>query len=546
MLTVREALELPVLSSAGVVAGHAGLDNQINWVHVVDMADARYEWNRSGVLLLTAGFGLREAPDRQVALVPKLVEQGFAGMVLATGYYFQETPPIIKEKANDLNFPVMETPPDLLFIDVSEAILERIINRQHHLLQQSTKIFTQLTELALQGATLVDLAGTLAGFLRRSITIEDPNFHVLATARQGSVDEARERSVANGRTTPEVAQHLLDSGIYTRLLEQMEPLRVPPIIELGMTMERFVSPIIVDREIYGYIWIIAGNHPLTSLDELALSHGATVAALILFKEQAVREAEEALRGDFFEQLLSKKVSSNFSEQARRLNYRPNQSHQALMIACTAKSGNQNHTLLRYLALWLAQQSCDHTLLIRRDPHLALLIESEEATYGARLAESLIQDINHPVWQLLIGVGTVSEPDKDNSGSVWRSYQEAEEAVRIGVAMGKKEGVITFNELGLLHWLYHLPPDIRANNEYLKRVQIVAAYDVRRGTRLVNTLDVYLDHAGSLVDAAQTLHIHRNTLLHRLERIENLCSMDLRDPLCRLNLHAAVKGYWLHK
>jgi len=62
--------------------------------------------------------------------------------------------------------------------------------------------------------------------------------------------------------------------------------------------------------------------------------------------------------------------------------------------------------------------------------------------------------------------------------------------------------------------------------------------------LLKTLETYLDHGCSLVEAADALYIHRNTLLHRLKRIEELCDVDLRDPMQRLNLHAVVKDYHL--
>jgi purine catabolism regulator len=55
--------------------------------------------------------------------------------------------------------------------------------------------------------------------------------------------------------------------------------------------------------VYGYIWIVAGDHPLTELDELAIDHAATVAALALLKDQAVRESQQAMRGDLLTQLL---------------------------------------------------------------------------------------------------------------------------------------------------------------------------------------------------------------------------------------------------
>ncbi len=546
MLTIHDALKLPVFMPARLVAGHAGLDNLIRWVHIVDIPDTSYEWRRSGVLLLTAGFGLRGDPERQAALVSKLVEQGFAGMVLCVGYYFDQTPEVIREDADRLGFPIIETPPDLLFIEITEAVLERIVNEQYAVLQQSNRIYEQLTDLVLRGANLTDVAETLAGLLQRSVTIEDPTFYILATAQYGPVDEARERSVSNGRTTPEVSQYLFEAEIYSQLLEKMGPMRVSPMPELGMMMERFVAPIIVDREIHGFIWIIAGDHPLTELDELAISHGATVAALILFKEQAVRQAEEALRGDFFDALLRGETEDvAFWEQASRLNLDPERPYQILIVHGSPTVSGSNYPLQDYVNNWL-QNNGRNALLSWRSGDLIVVLESGADTAGRQVAQAMAQDLAHPAQSLLIGVGNPYSLAASETGSIRRSYEEAREALRIGQAMGQTEGVVLFAELGLLHWLYQLPPEKWAGNVYLQRIQALAAYDARRGTKLVQTLEVYLDRGGSLVEAAQALFVHRNTLLHRLERIEKLCEVSLREPLQRLNMHTAVKSYHLHK
>jgi purine catabolism regulator len=546
MLTIRDALELPVFSPARLVAGRAGIDNSIRWVHIIDIPDTSYEWRRHGVLLLTAGFGLRDAPERQAALISKLVEQGFAGMVLCVGYYFDQTPDVIREDADRLGFPVIETPPDLLFIEITEAVLERIVNEQYTVLQQSNRIYEQLTDLVLQGANLSDLAETLAGLLQRSITIEDPSFFILATASYGPVDEARERSVGHGRTTPELSGHLFKVGIYSQLLGKMAPVRVPPMPDWGMTMERFVAPIIVDREIHGYIWIIAGDHPLTELDELAISHGATVAALILFKDQAVRQAEEALRGDFFDALLrGESEGVAFVEQANRLNYDRKRPHQILLIHSSLAVDASSYQLQDLVNNWLRENKLN-ALLNWRDGNLAVVLESEEEKIGQRIGQSIAIALTRPGQTFLVGVGSPSSLNANEAGGLRRSFEEAREALSIGLTLEKTDGVICFAELGLLHWLYHLPVEKRAGNIYLERIYSLADYDERRGSKLVQTLEVYLDRGGSLVEAAEALFVHRNTLLHRLERIEKLCEITLRDPLQRLNLHTAVKSYRLHK
>ena len=548
MLTVAEALKLPVFSSSRLVAGKTGIHNEINWVHIVDVPNAEYSYERQGVLLLTSGFGLRDNLEEQAQLIPRLVEKGFAGIVLSIGYAFSKTPDTMLEAAHQLNFPIIECPRELLFIDVTEAILERIINRQYALLQESNKIYDQLTELVLQGKDLYALAATLSNVLKRSISIEDPTFRVVATSQYGPIDIARERTIASGRTSPEMAHHLLESGIYNKLLQRMRPTRVPPIPEMGMSMERFVAPIIVDRQIQGYIWIIAGGRPLTELDELAISHGATVAALFLFKEQAVHEAEENLRGDFFEQLLrGQERSTTLQELARRFSYRLNVAHQILLIYGNLKAGGNLHYVEEQLYHWLQENYVTTAFAIRRTDHLVVVYESDQNQIGKQLAERLVKSLSYPACRLLVGVGSVFEHNSpQEAGGIRQSYSQAREAVEIGRALGKTEGVITFDELGLLHWLYYLPPEAHVGNSYLRYVEKLLAYDQTRNSDLTITLEAYLDYGGALTETSQALYIHRNTLLRRLERIQEICLLDLRDPLVRTNLHVALKGYHLRK
>ncbi|MBR7836215.1 helix-turn-helix domain-containing protein [Actinospica durhamensis] len=60
-----------------------------------------------------------------------------------------------------------------------------------------------------------------------------------------------------------------------------------------------------------------------------------------------------------------------------------------------------------------------------------------------------------------------------------------------------------------------------------------------GAELVRTARAYLDEAGSAQRTAQALGIHRQTLYHRLERIERLTGLDLDSGRDRLGLHLAL-------
>jgi purine catabolism regulator len=540
MLTLREALQYPSLASARVVAGAAGLDQVVRRVHIIDIPDAHYNWGR-GALLLTAGYGLKDSPERQAALVPTLVEHGLVGLVFSIGWYFPETPQVIREAAEAAGFPVIEVPPEVEFISITEELYTAIVNQQYALNQRAAAIHDQLTQLVLQGGNLAAVVDTLAHILQRSVLIESPTSDVLAAAQSGPVDEARLRVLEAGRTPPDRAQRLLKRGIYADLQQKLRPVRLSAMPDLGWTMERVVAPIVVGGEIYGYIWIVEGDHPLTDLDELAVDQAATVAALVLLQERAVHEARQAVQGDFFGRLLELdgEPDSSLSEQARAVNYRFDQPHQVLFVIGQPQAGGTPPQLAARLDAWL-HASQTHDLAVLRGRGIALLAEARTNAAGEALAARLLADLDHPSQPVHIGVGRVS----DGRLTLRRSYEEALEAAQIAQRMGSSASVLCYWKLGLLDWLYQLSPDQLPGNAYLATIETLAEHDRRTKGDLVRTLEAYLDSGGALAEAAGSLTVHRNTLLYRLGRIGEIIDVDLRDVEQRLNLHVALKAYRL--
>jgi DNA-binding PucR family transcriptional regulator len=66
------------------------------------------------------------------------------------------------------------------------------------------------------------------------------------------------------------------------------------------------------------------------------------------------------------------------------------------------------------------------------------------------------------------------------------------------------------------------------------------HDSARGTDLVTTLDAYVTCARNTTRTAAALHLHINTLLKRLARIETVLGPDWKDPARLLQLEFAVK------
>ena len=70
------------------------------------------------------------------------------------------------------------------------------------------------------------------------------------------------------------------------------------------------------------------------------------------------------------------------------------------------------------------------------------------------------------------------------------------------------------------------------------------YDLENNMELVPTLHAFLLEERNWVNTAARLHIHRNTLRYRIDRIQELTGLDLENPMQRLSLlfAFAVKQY----
>ena len=67
------------------------------------------------------------------------------------------------------------------------------------------------------------------------------------------------------------------------------------------------------------------------------------------------------------------------------------------------------------------------------------------------------------------------------------------------------------------------------------LRILSDYDRDHKTALLHVLDVYLKSLGSQSASAKALFIHRSSLIRKLDRITELCGIDLNDYETRLHL-----------
>ena len=113
-----------------------------------------------------------------------------------------------------------------------------------------------------------------------------------------------------------------------------------------------------------------------------------------------------------------------------------------------------------------------------------------------------------------------------------------------VAEGDSEHrVLAFEETGayrlLLSAMSENPKELQ--RFYAETVEPLVAYDEQYATDLVATVEAFLDADGNVAGTAQRLFTHRHTIRYRLERVRELCGLDVGSSDGREKLSLGLKA-----
>jgi GAF domain-containing protein len=135
----------------------------------------------------------------------------------------------------------------------------------------------------------------------------------------------------------------------------------------------------------------------------------------------------------------------------------------------------------------------------------------------------------------IGMSTARRGSKDAT----ESLRQAQDAGAIARALTPGGGALDYDGLGAYRYLVHLALDEAPHDRLCEAVERLLAYDERRETQLLATLEQYLADRRVGTSTARKLFIHANTLRQRLDRIQKLTGLELADEDL-LSLELAVK------
>lgn len=542
MLTVGELLGA---LDVRLLAGEAGFDAPVRWVHISELEDPT-PWMSGGELLLTTGLQL-DTPERQRDFVTRLADHHLAGLGFGTGFAHDSVPEAIVATARERDLPLVEVPYDVPFIAVTEAAFSRLVNEQYAVLRRAIAAHERLERIVLSERGLDAVVAALATLIGGSVLVYD--------ARGAPLVQRMFRQDLDEDTLAEVARELAERarGGERHAFAPSAP---------ALAGRALVLPVAAGgaRDVGGgdpqgvplQAWLVAAKDEggFSELDRLTLHQAVTIVALELLRRRVAEDTERRLAGDVFAAIVSGELTG--ADLARRLEPFGLAEHVgALVLAPPRPGGGAIAEAEAALASALRAEAADG-LMAQTDGLACALVagleEDELFALAERIAERTARVLDAPVQ---LGAGRAVA-----GGQARRTFHEARcalEARALAQPPGAngdqgpdgKEGstttVATYRDLGSFQLLLSLQDDDALR---LFCDSILGPIEQSEGTyggELMRSLEAFIEENGQWERAARRLYCHRHTLRYRMRRVEELTGRSLGSARDRIEFWLALRG-----
>jgi PucR family transcriptional regulator, purine catabolism regulatory protein len=491
--TTTVATLLERLPGLAVRAGARALNRELRWVHVSELPDPT-PYLRGAELLLSAGVDFPSDPDGFRGYVQRLAAFGVAGLGIGISPIHQTVPPVLVAACAELDLPLLEVPPSIPFIAISEAVVSELEARRHADLHRLNQAQRSLVRAATRPNAMPTIVRQLAEHLQAGVILAEPGrpAHLTAGGPLPS-DEAIAAIVS------QVAEKARGTG--TVMHDGSTYLLVQPV-----QGERRRAALVITRPT-----------PLSPPERGIVS--AVISVLDLLRHGATSEPGLLLASALARAVAGAPVTEWERTVAQAFGVRPGSRWRA--VACAAPASVRSR---ESRDRWHAELRATLASLLIADEHDATVAVLPDRPGPDTLVRELAQAGN------LVGM---SGPQP------WANIGEAVAEARRALAAARITGISTPGDEAAPD-LWDVVDVSRA--EHFAVSLLGAVHQARPGTSpiLLMTLRTWLENHGSWDGAASALGVHRNTVRNRIALVQQLIGRDLNDADVRMQLWFALR------
>ncbi|MEV1154972.1 PucR family transcriptional regulator [Micromonospora chokoriensis] len=559
--TVREVLALdPVRHGAPrVVAGDAGLDRPVRWIHIAEVPDIATLLG-GGELVLTTGIGLPGDDAGLRAFIGDLADVGVSGLVVELGRrYLTGVPRVMVAAAERRGLPLVELRRATPFVRITEAVHALIVDAQLTELRATEEIHQRFNDLSVEGADTAEVIRQAAELSGCPVVLENLSRQVLGYDPAGESAELlldgweqhSRRIPLTGRTAYDPDSGWLVTAVgargqdWGRLLlrwpasgdvpstQSGEPTDGPPT-RLTILLERAASTLALgrlirrdaeglERQIHRTLLTALLDHS-RPVDEVALR--AKALGVVLDRRHLVgvmvRHRPEDLVGENGPEAGQARLRDLSEAVGQAL-------REAKLTALTSAVDDNSVGVLLALTDSAAEDralSAFATTLRR----VRLDSGTARATSGADPARG-------------VGAGAVIVAAGSGVASLREARRSLVEARQIAEAARRDRRdlpIFRLPHVGLAGLLHLLRDEPRLQTFVERELGALLEYDARHPReQLLDTLRAYLEQGRNKTAGAAAAHLSRPAFYERLARIARILDVDLDSVEASLSLHVAL-------
>lgn len=471
-ITVGELLSRPELQLS-LLAGASGLEQELEWAHTCDLPDP-WKWVGARQALLTNGSPIPSQPQQQAVWAAALAKNGIAAIGVGSEMGGPELSEVFLQTCDELALPIFAIPYPLPFVAVAQAVAE-----------SATLAKTQRFGLM---SRLYDFA---------SRELERPEDYQEILEAVGEIV---------GRDVAVFDRHCLHSWDATRPLpawfparDRLENLsqeaRSPTVLKLSTMKTAHVIPL---NSLPGALAIFQVSTD-SSADQSTLLHAALVLGTALSRRELLVLQENRARSEYLNRILMDQNRFGFESAGwmEKLGYEGPVRAVALVGDRSEREAVVSRLQRHGVQLAVTLQGDRHLLVTLNDNIQAFVEHCLEGTVRAGLGSS----------------ASTSEVHKSMKEALWALLEKDN-------LPGKK--VFEYNSD--VPWIGFSDP--QSGEAYVVETLSVLLDETPTSFALLNTLREYLQLDRSPKRVAESLVIHRQTVIQRLKKVENLLDVDL--------------------
>ncbi|MHC0038446.1 PucR family transcriptional regulator [Pseudoneobacillus sp. C159] len=560
MLTVKDLFEIKAIDGLKIVAGDKGINNEISIVNIIENPEA-FDWLSPNELLLSTGYIFKDNEELQNRIIKELSEINCAGLIVKMKRYFEKLPQNMIDEANRLGLPLIELPFEYTLSKVISIINEKASGRYDLLNRKTLDMHNLFFRITLEGGGIERISSLLSETIMNPIVLVDRDWKLLHFTEHKDnkvplaycLDLVKNRSVFKKSFIESIPNNISEIKKSIKRIYHLE----------GMEIKCRILPVAVANHIYGYIVVWQTVKELSEFDYIILEQASTNMALERIKAKEIEEVKLKIRQDFFDDLLTGKITSSESIQTlselHGLNYQykyfcavVNIDSQELHLSddFIARKVQLENKARKCVDLVYEQTNlipgeitCFHRnnriiILVGQHENRPTITTHEAKKYGNDIFEILKKHVTETMF--LVGIGG----QYDTIQSLHKSFSEANESIRLMQKFEDRGGVSHFEDHSVYHFLDSNIKDFELEGFFMKSLGAIYEHDRLHGTSYIVTLENFFSNNLNISETAKAMFLHRNTLIYRIEKIKEILNSDLKNSEELLQIQLSLKIFRL--